>query len=183
MRRPLDAERLREALERLGTDLAARGVFVELAVYGGGALILQFAWRRSTWDVDAVVREGYDEAVLAPSVARVAEQMDPDPNWLNNAVGMFTPLDEDAALFEISGSYPSGGEPGLRTFLARPHYLRAMKLQALRSLDRGDRDTNDARAPAAHLGLDALSRLYRSICGEDPPVEALARFPSVLVPP
>ncbi|MDP4022592.1 hypothetical protein Q8W71_08165 [Methylobacterium sp. NEAU 140] len=186
MRRPLDAERLREALERLGADLAARGVFVELAVYGGGALILQFAWRRSTWDVDAVVREGYDEAVIAPSVARVAERMDLDPNWLNNAVGMFTPLDEDEALFEISGSYPSGRPPGLRTFVARPHYLLAMKLQALRSLDRGDRDMSDARALAAHLGLDAvedLACLYRSIYGEEPPVEALARFTSVLVPP
>lgn len=183
MSRPLDAGRLREALERLGADLAARGVFVELAVYGGGALVLQFAWRRATWDVDAVVREGYDEAVIRPSVARVAREMELDPGWLNDAVGMFTPLEEHETLFEAAGTYPAAGPPGLRTFLARPHYLLAMKLQALRSLDRGDRDMGDARALAAHLGLrdvDALSRLYVSIYGEAPAAEAQARFPSVV---
>lgn len=120
MRRPLDAERLRQALEALGADLAARGVFVELAVYGGGAPILQFAWRRSTWDVDAVVRDGFDEAAMAPSVARVAGQMDLDPGWLNDAVGMFTPLDEPEVLFGLSGSYPAEGPPGLRTLVAGP---------------------------------------------------------------
>ncbi|WP_132256029.1 hypothetical protein [Methylobacterium segetis] len=180
---PLDADRLREAFACLGADLAARGVFVELAVYGGGAIMLQFAWRRSTEDVDAVVREGFDEASLAPSVARVAERVGLGPDWLNNAVGMFTPLDEPDALFALSGTYPAAGPPGLRTFLAKPHYLLAMKLQALRNLDRGERDLGDARALALHLGLtriEELERLYLSIYGEDPPSEARLRFASVL---
>lgn len=72
MAQPLDRVRLLEALEALGADLADHGRFVELAIYGGGALMLQFAWRRSTEDVDAVVGVGYDEAALAPSTRRVA---------------------------------------------------------------------------------------------------------------
>ena len=56
-----DKARLIGALERLGEDLLARGLFMELAIYGGRAIVLQFDWRRSTEDVDAVVREGYDE--------------------------------------------------------------------------------------------------------------------------
>lgn len=183
MAQPLDHERLRQALEALGTDLAARGVFIELAIYGGGALILQFAWRRSTWDVDAVVREGFDEAMLAPSVAQVAVKMGLDPDWLNNAVGMFTPLDEPEALFDVSGTYPTEGPPGLRTLVARPHYLLAMKLRALSSLDRGTRDMDDARALAAHLGivdLESLRALYASIYDEAPANEAQLRFPAVL---
>ena len=58
-----------------------------------------------------------------------------------------------------------------------------MKLHALESLDRGDRDLNDARALAAHLNIGAvetLDRLYRSIYGEAPPPEARARFRNVV---
>ena len=183
MAQPLDHERLRQALEALGADLAARGLFVELAVHRGGALILRVAWRRSTRDVDAVVREGFDEATLAPSVARVAGLMGLDPDWLNNAVGMFTPLDEPESLFDVSGTYPSEGPPGLRTLVARPHYLLAMKLRALSSLDRGTRHMDDARALAAHLGildLESLHVLYASIYDEAPPIDAQLRFPGVL---
>jgi predicted nucleotidyltransferase len=68
-------------------------------------------------------------------------------------------------------------------FVATPHYLLAMKLHALANLDRGDKDMDDARRLAAHLGLvgeDDLIRLYRSIYDEDPPIEASVRFPTVL---
>ncbi|BAU90698.1 hypothetical protein MPPM_2093 [Methylorubrum populi] len=181
-----DRTRLLQALERLGADLSARGLFVELAVYGGGALMLQFAWRRGTDDVDAVVREGFDEAALAPSVGRVAEQMGLPPDWLNNAVGMFTPLDEDESLFAAAGLYPAEGTPGLRTFVATPRYLLAMKLHALRNVDRGDRDLRDARQLAAHLGIrdaQALHDLYVSVYDEAPADETSLRFRSVLQDP
>lgn len=183
MAEPLDRARLVEAFEALGADLAEHGRFVELAVYGGGALMLQFSWRRSTEDVDAVVREGYDEAALAPSVLRVGRRMGLEPGWLNDAVGMYTPLHEDETLFSLSGTYPSHGTPGLRTVLAGPHYLLAMKLQALANLDRGTRDLTDARALAAHLAIadtETLERLYRSIYDEAPPPEAKARFAGVV---
>jgi len=183
MAQPLDRDRLLQAFELLGAHLAERSLFVELAVYGGSALMLQFAWRRSTEDVDAVVRDGYDEMALTPSVDHVAGQMGLERDWLNNAVGMFTPLDEGDALFDVAGSYPTEGIPGLRTVLAKPHYLLAMKLQALSNLDRGDRDLTDARALAGHLGIDnedALQRLYVSIYAEDPPEEARDRFRAVL---
>ncbi len=179
----LDRPRLIEAFGRLGADLAKRGLFIELAVYGGSAIMLQFDWRQSTEDVDAVVREGYDEAALAVSVTTVAVEMDLEPNWLNNAVGMFTPLHEDDTLFDISGSYPKGSTPGLRVLVAKPHYLLAMKLQALRSYDRGERDMADARVLAKHIGLSdeaALCDLYTSIQGEQPPDELRLRFRALL---
>ncbi|CAO4137814.1 hypothetical protein [Methylorubrum aminovorans] len=178
-----DRTRLLLALERLGADLSARGLFVEMAVYGGGALMLQFAWRRGTDDLDAVVREGFDEAALAPSVGRVAEELGLPPDWLNNAVGMFTPLDEDPAWFTATGLYPADGTPGLRTVLATPRYLLAMKLHALQNLGRGDRDLSDARQLALQLGIRdeaALHDLYVSVYDEVPPDEASLRFRSVL---
>ena len=185
MGEPLDRNKLRGAFRKLGEHLAGRGAFVELAVYGGSAIMLQFEWRLSTEDVDAVVREGYDEAVLAQSATEVARQMSLDPDWLNNAVGMFTPLREDETLFELAGSFPETSRPGLRILLARPHYLLAMKLQALGTLDRGQKDIADARALARHLGItheDELCRLYVSIHDDRPPPEARIRFRAVLEP-
>ena len=107
-----DRERLKQAFTALGADLERRGVFIELAAYGGSAIILQFEWRRSTSDVDAVVREGYDKWTLSPSVGTVAQSLGLDPDWLNNAVGMFTPSAEDDTLFELAGHYPEHGTPG-----------------------------------------------------------------------
>ncbi|MEX6507316.1 hypothetical protein [Jiella sp. M17.18] len=182
----LDRARLIEAFRRLGQDLSRRGLFIEIAVYGGSAIMMQFEWRRSTRDVDAIVREGYDEAALAPSVLAVAEQMALDPGWLNDAVGMFTPLAESDDLFEIAGTYPDSGIPGLRVLTATPRYLLALKLQAMRSVDRGEWDVNDARALAAHLGITSeaeLHDLYVAIHGERPPAEAAFRFRSVLPGP
>ncbi len=178
----LDRTRLKEAFGLLGEDLARRGLFLELAVYGGSALVLQFDWRQTTQDVDAVVTASYDERLLAPSLAVVASAMDLPGDWLNNAVGMFTPLHEDAALFEFAGEYPRE-RPGLRVLLARPTYLLAMKLKALASLDRGDRDLADARALAAELGIDAtaaLQDLYVSIHRELPNETVRRRLAAVL---
>ncbi|MER0237577.1 hypothetical protein [Fulvimarina sp. MAC8] len=179
----LDRERLNEALTLLGRDLSRRGLLIELAVCGGRALILQFDWRRMTQDVCAVVREGHEEAKLGPSVAHVARQMGLQDDWLNNAVGMFTPLEEPEDLFEFSGNYPPGEQPGLRVVVANPRYMLALKLVALKSVNRGDRDLNDARRLAAHLDIrseDELLGLYRCIHDEDPPYEVASRFSQVL---
>ena len=81
----LDHEKLLQAFEMLGRDLADQGKFIEVAVYGGSAIVLQFEWRRSTQDVGAVVREGFDEQDLASAAARVAAELDLDPAWLNDA--------------------------------------------------------------------------------------------------
>lgn len=61
-----------------------------------------------------------------------------------------------------------------------------MKLCALASYDRGDKDMDDARKLALHLGLAEereLIRLYVSIHDEEPSPEARLRFPTVLEPP
>ena len=199
-----DKARLIGALERLGEDLLARGLFMELAIYGGRAIVLQFDWRRSTEDVDAVVREGYDEQAperrakkwipvfrqpgalsksCRASVLAVARQMGLDDDWLNNAVGMYTPPRKSDDLFSVSGNYPTAGTPGLRVLTAKPRYLLAMKLRALRNIDRGDKDLEDARALSSHLAIrdeGELRALYISIHGEEPHWEASSRFRSVL---
>lgn len=45
---------LERALEALGTRAYAEGKTIEIAIYGGSALMLTFDWRVATKDVDAV---------------------------------------------------------------------------------------------------------------------------------
>ena len=180
----LTRERLIEALDRLGADLSRRAVFVEIAIYGGSALMLQFEWRQSTDDVDAVVRDGSDEVALAPSVAQVAADLALDADWLNDAVGMFTPLQERDEWFEAAGTYPATSQaPGLRVLVASPQYLLAMKLKCLDNLDRGERDFADARRLARETGIgsaEKLNSLYRSIHGEAPTRSVAARLAEIV---
>lgn len=56
MRVLLDRDAILRGLSKIDTRVRAAGVVVDLAVYGGAALILAFDTRRSTRDVDAVVR-------------------------------------------------------------------------------------------------------------------------------
>ena len=179
----LTVDLLRRAFARMGAILADEGRVVELAVYGGSAIMLQFDWRAATEDVDAVVREGYDERAIAPVVATVAAEFGLEADWLNDAVGMFTPLVERDGLFEVSGEYPVGSEPGLRVLVATPSYLLAMKLMALANPGRGTKDMDDARRLAAEVGIvdeAALLDLYRSVHDEPPAPFAHARFPGVV---
>ena len=148
----------------------------------GSALILQFDWLRATQDVDAIVTASYEERLLGASIAAVAATMDLPDDWLNNAVGMFTPLHEDAFFFEFAGEYPQERK-GLRVLVARPTYLLALKLKALANLSRGERDLADAQSLAMELGIGEVGELhdlYIAIHGEAPGDLVRRRLASVL---
>jgi hypothetical protein len=78
-----------------------------------------------------------DAAAYAATLLRL-----PD-DWLNNAVGGFTPESESDDFFLLQGDYPRGDRPGLKVFMAKPEYLCAMKLKALTRASFEDRDFND----------------------------------------
>ena len=55
-----------------------------------------------------------DAAAYAATLLRL-----PD-DWLNNAVGSFTPELESDDFFLLQGDYPRGDRPGLKVFMAKP---------------------------------------------------------------
>ena len=157
-------------------------MFVELAVYGGSAIMLQFSWRRGTEGVDVVLHPGYDDRALSPSVSRVAEIMGLSGEWLNDAVEMVSSPAGNEILFRVSGNYPPHDTPGLRVLVAKPHYLMAMRLLALGNVNRGDTDMRDAKSLAGELGIDGVAnpvRLHASIHDEQPAHDLWAQIPSV----
>ncbi len=163
------------AFEAMGEYLRERHLLGEIAIYGGTAILLQFDWRKTTEDVDAVIRTDEREGAVKDAIAYAALRLGLTDDWLNNFVGGFTPETEPDAFFSAYGTYPRGAAPGLRVFLAKPEYLCAMKLKALQRDDVGDRDFEDA----VQLGLDdEFVRLFASFF----PQEALDPIASARLP-
>lgn len=92
---------LNEALELLGTLLEDSGVgSISLVVAGGSALVAQKLISRRTHDVDVIALEwGEVRAYPLPeslkaAAARVARELNLDPNWLNSSISMFLGRDQ-----------------------------------------------------------------------------------------
>ena len=120
----LSRETILEALARLSDELGKAGVFGELNLVGGTAMILAFNARNATKDVDAIfeptVQVRFAERAVADSLSLPAD-------WLNNA-GDFVPL-ETVDLANRRVQSPT------------PEYMLAMKVMASRTgvaNERGD---------------------------------------------
>lgn len=133
----LDGAAIRGLLQEVGAEFARRGQVAEIALYGGSALALLFDNRPSTRDIDYVAVRGDTGRIAAVSDA-VGAKHGLVPGWFNDSVRMFASDKPDHRFF---GDFPVGGPPGLRVFVAEPHYILALKLMSMRSA----LETNDMR--------------------------------------
>src|SRR5258708_3511551 len=109
--------------ERMSELLAAKGVVGEIDVVGGAAMMLAFQARQSTKDVDAVFAPTRE---IREAAARVAQELDLDPDWLNDAAKAF---------LSPQGQFTEAHMPqfpNLRVLMPIPQYLLAMKVMASR---------------------------------------------------
>ncbi|MDX2268431.1 MAG: hypothetical protein NW208_10020 [Bryobacter sp.] len=152
-------EQIVAALRRLGSLLAERGVCGEINLLGGTAMVLAFAARQSTKDVDAIF---VPTSEVREAAARVAEELGLSSDWLNDAVkgfvsdrGEFVPL-------------PEFSTEALRVQAPTAEYLLAMKVMAARATLGGERgDREDIRFLIRELGIrqseqvwDVVGRYY-----------------------
>jgi hypothetical protein len=178
--KPLSREVLSQAFEVMGRYLSERSILGEIAVYGGSAIMLQFDWRRTTHAVVAVVLHADELGADAPSSARhevvgdavgyAALALDLGKDWLNRAVDAFTADAETEAHLIPYGAYPSAGPAGLRVQIARPEYLCAMKLAALKRTGVANKDFDDALRLAIAVGVEdeeGLRELYAGFFPDD----------------
>lgn len=145
---------LEAALHELGRRASAEGTTIEIAIYGGSALMLTYPWRAATRDVDAVFEA--DRATVRRLASDIADEKGWDRNWLNDGVKGFLSAADSRSKF-LFRTYPSEQEPGLRVMLACPRYLFAMKCRAMRL---GGIETNsdveDIRRLAAEIGIGSV---------------------------
>jgi hypothetical protein len=163
----LNRDSLESAFAGLGRKARDADKIVEIAVYGGSALVLTLPGRVATKDVDAVIDRDADW--LRQAAAELAEQRGWPRDWLNDGVkGWLSHRDRDPDAKALFKTYPSEGEPGLRVFVASPHYLFAMKCLAMRiggvdqTQDRADIEAlaREIGVTSAEQALDIVSRYY-----------------------
>jgi hypothetical protein len=128
----LKADELDSAFTEPAVRARLEGKVIDLAVYGGSALMLASNFRVATRDVDAVADP--DQSIVARLAADIARERNWPADWLNDGVRTYlspqvSGLHQHHELFR---AYPSEQEPGLRVFGPTPEYILAMKLMAMR---------------------------------------------------
>jgi len=146
MTQQLSRDDVAAAFQELGEALARARKVVEVAVNGGAPILLQFDVNFRTGDVDATVESG-DHGALLQAVQDIADRRQWLRSWFSEAVSVYV-SDVDATMFHRS--YPSETRVGLRVYVAKPDYLLAMKLRAMRI---GSRDEADATLLARASGM------------------------------
>ncbi|MEY4005677.1 MAG: hypothetical protein RLZZ221_1773 [Verrucomicrobiota bacterium] len=121
----LNKARLTAALRRLGELAQARGLVLELSLYGGAVFTLVYGSRESTRDVDGLIRP---TAAAEPLIAQVAREQNLPPDWLNSDVQQFLAPKEEKRVWTDADL-----GLGLRITLPTAAYLLALKLRACRS--------------------------------------------------
>jgi hypothetical protein len=137
MATPLDRDALLDAFDRIGYAAIEAGTKLQIAVYGGSALMLASNFRFATEDVDiADIGDRWPEW-LTRVVVSIAREKGWSEDWLNDAVtfhlSSLAELERDHLPF---GNFPRRTEAmGLSVFIPTARYLLAMKLKSLRVSD------------------------------------------------
>jgi hypothetical protein len=142
----LSREAILKAFQEMSDELARRGASGELCLFGGTVMVLAFAARLSTKDVDAI----FQPAQLIREVARTVGEANGFPeNWLNDAAKGFVSRRHET----IQGSLPQFSN--LRLTMPTPEYLLAMKCMASRigAIESETHDVSDIVFLIRHLKL------------------------------
>jgi hypothetical protein len=158
-----------DAFEAIGVAAAANGTHLELAVYGGSAMMLASNFRFSTEDVDiAEITKPWPEW-LSEILSFIAARNNWSEDWLNDAVEChLSPIAQKAADHIEYGSFPKEGQAGLSILVPSAEYLLALKLKAMRTTDpvKGPQETDD---------IYSLMRVLKIETAEDA-IRTLAKF-------
>ena len=149
-----DRDQLLAALNEIGAAAVVAGVRLDIAMFGGSALMLAGNFRFSTEDVDiAEIGRPWPDW-LSTVVARIASQNGWPDDWLNDAVSSFlSPLAFSERDFVFLGTFPRATEhAGLRVFVPSARYMLALKLKALR-VSKYEKGTSDLADVASLLGV------------------------------
>jgi hypothetical protein len=132
-----DRAQLLDALYEIGRAAVAAGARLDIAVFGGSALMLAGNFRFSTEDADIAEIGQPWPTWLSETVERIGERNGWPQYWLNEAVTFhLSRLPEPARDLVAFGTFPRGEDKvGLTVFVPTAKYMLALKLKALRVAD------------------------------------------------
>jgi hypothetical protein len=128
---------LLDAFDQIGRAAALAGTRLQIAVYGGSALMLASNFRFATEDAGVSELERPLPDWLAAVVDKIARANDWRSDWFNDGVVFHPSSLADLALDHLEyGTFPRDGTvPGLVVSVPSAEYLLALKLKALRVTD------------------------------------------------
>ena len=128
---------LLDAFDRIGRAAVEAGTKLQIAVYGGSALMLASNFRFATEDVDVSELPRPLPDWLARTVQEIAKERHWQDDWFNDAVAFhLSSLADHAADHLEFGTFPRDGTPpGLVVSVPSAEYLLALKLKAFRIMD------------------------------------------------
>lgn len=142
-----DRDALLDAFDQIGRAAVNAGTKLQIAVYGGSALMLASNFRFATEDVDISQLEHPLPEWLAAVVHDIAEKNRWQDDWFNDGVAFHLSSLADRAIDHLEfGTFPRDGTPpGLAVSVPSAEYLLALKLKAARILDplRGETERLD----------------------------------------
>lgn len=142
-----DREALLDAFDQIGRAAVQAGTKLQIAVYGGSALMLASNFRFATEDVDVSELEHPFPDWLAAVVNNIAMENGWQGDWFNDGVAFHLSSLADRARDHLEfGTFPRDDTPsGLVVSVPSAEYLLALKLKAARILDpvRGETERLD----------------------------------------
>jgi len=143
----LDREKLLGAFDEIGRAAVAAGTQLQIAVYGGSALMLASNFRFATEDVDVSQLQQPWPEWLRTTIEKLARKNGWAEDWFNDGVVFHLSALADPAEDHLEfGTFPpEPEEPGLLVYVPSAPYLLALKLKAMRVNDpvRGDQERPD----------------------------------------
>jgi hypothetical protein len=144
-----DRDALLDAFDRIGYAAVAAKTRLQIAVYGGSALMLASNFRFATEDVD-IAEIGLEwPDWLKAVVAEIARDKGWSEDWFNDAVSFhLSPLAQTERDHFAFGHFPrrTDDEYGLTVLMPTARYQLALKLKSLRvaNFSKGPLDLADA---------------------------------------
>jgi hypothetical protein len=138
------------ALGALSDELGKQAVMGEVCLFGGTVMVLAFAARVSTKDVDALFQP---TQLIRDLAGRIGEEQHLPEHWLNDGVKGYVSSRHEV----LAGNLPQF--QNLRLTMPVPEYLLAMKCMAARlgGTTGEPSDVEDIRFLIRHLGLKSAA--------------------------
>jgi hypothetical protein len=160
---------LLDAFDQIGRAAVKAGTKLQIAVYGGSALMLASNFRFATEDVDVSELERPLPGWLAEVIQQIARKNGWQDDWFNDGVAFHLSSLADSAADHLEfGTFPRDGTtPGLVVSVPSAEYLLALKLKAVRITDplRGETERLDILNLIRVVGIstveDAITLLGR----------------------
>jgi hypothetical protein len=165
---------LLDAFDRIGRAAVLAGTKLQIAVYGGSALMLASNFRFATEDVDVSKLEHPLPDWLAAVVHEIAVENGWQDDWFNDGVAFHLSSLADRTDHLEFGTFPrDGSPPGLAVSIPSADYLLALKLKAARIMDplRGETERLDILNLMRVVGISTVEEAI-ALLGRYFPVSA-----------